>query len=815
MRLKQATRSRVIQREADAADHIPYLRHITDSIIALRGGQMMAAIELEGVAFETADQGELNDLHTKLNLLWRNVNDERLALWSHIVRIRDIHYPEGSFRSDFARSLDAKYKQRMAGEMLYRNRLFLSLVWAPARRTERIGSLPARLRKARKNGVELNEKALNDFRVTIPTIVASLHRYEARLLGLYEKNNLIYSEVNEYLNAIGMLSFKRLPLVDGPISDAILLDRPIFGREVIELRGAGSSRFAGMFGVKEYPAVTRPGMLDPLLKAPFEFVLTQSFSMASKSESRAILTRKQNQMSNVGDRALSQINELDTAIDDLESNRITMGRYHLNLMVVASSAKTLMDHMAIAHRYLSDGNIISAREDLALESAYWSQFPGNFQHRPRAGHINSRNFASLVPFHSYPKGDLTCEWGESVALLKTPAGCGYHLNLHVGDLGNTFICGPSGTGKTVLQNFILAQLQKHDATMVFFDKDRGAELFVRAAGGTYLTLKSRRPTGCAPLKTLDLNDPAQQYFAVKWATTLVQRTDRPLTVTEQTEIENGILQLRHLPQNQRTIGALRAFLGQRDPEGIGARMERWASNGPLGWVFDNDADKLSFETKFMGFDMTDFLDDAEVRTPLMMYLFCRIERLIDGRRIVIDIDEFWKALADEAFRDVAQNKLKTIRKQNGLMVFGTQSPADAIRSSIGYTIIEQCPTKIFMPNAYATPEDYIDGFGLTRREFRLIKEELTVESRQFLIKQEHNSVVAELSLHGFEDELTILSSRTAAVNRLDDIRAKVGDDPAAWMPILLRKRFDEDHHRKNLHVPERALNAEDRHGFER
>jgi len=92
-----------------------------------------------------------------------------------------------------------------------------------------------------------------------------------------------------------------------------------------------------------------------------------------------------------------------------------------------------------------------------------------------------------------------------------------------------------------------------------------------------------------------------------------------------------------------------------------------------------------------------------------------------------------------------------------------------------------------MPNAYAQAEDYIGGFGLTSREFQLIKEELTIESRQFLIKQEHNSVVAELSLHGLDDELTILSGRTATVNRLDEIRGSTGDDPALWMPILLNQ----------------------------
>ena len=64
--------------------------------------------------------------------------------------------------------------------------------------------------------------------------------------------------------------------------------------------------------------------------------------------------------------------------------------------------------------------------------------------------------------------------------------------------------------------------------------------------------------------------------------------------------------------------------------------------------------------------MTEVLDDPEVRTPLMMVLFHRVEELIDGRRIVIAIDEFWKALGDEAFRSLANDGLKTIRKKNGL-----------------------------------------------------------------------------------------------------------------------------------------------------
>ena len=147
-----------------------------------------------------------------------------------------------------------------------------------------------------------------------------------------------------------------------------------------------------------------------------------------------------------------------------------------------------------------------------------------------------------------------------------------------------------------------------------------------------------------------------------------------------------------------------------------------------------------------------------------------------------------EALGDEAFRGLAQDGLKTYRKQNAFMVFGTQSPADVLRSPIAHTILEQCATKIFLPNAHAAERDYIEGFGLTRREFALVREELAPESRQFLIKQGLNSVVAELRLDGLDDHLAVLSGRTETVDLLDRIRTRVGDDPKDWLELFHRER---------------------------
>ncbi|KAF0212144.1 MAG: type IV secretion system protein [Methylocystaceae bacterium] len=119
---------------------------------------------------------------------------------------------------------------------------------------------------------------------------------------------------------------------------------------------------------------------------------------------------------------------------------------------------------------------------------------------------------------------------------------------------------------------------------------------------------------------------------------LVGVEGRPLSVADEQRIDVGLLALRDMPRAERSFSALRVFLGQRDTEGIGARLERWCKGGALGWVLDADEDAISLDAHAFGFDMTEVLDDAIIRTPLMMVLFRRVEELIDGRRIVIAID---------------------------------------------------------------------------------------------------------------------------------------------------------------------------------
>ena len=108
-------------------------------------------------------------------------------------------------------------------------------------------------------------------------------------------------------------------------------------------------------------------------------------------------------------------------------------------------------------------------------------------------------------------------------------------------------------------------------------------------------------------------------------------------------------------------------------------------------------------------------------------------------------------------------------------------------SPISRTLIEQTPTKIFFPNADANAAEYTEGFGLTRQEFKLLKERLEPGSRMFLVKQAHHSVVCQLDLKGFDAELAVISGRASSVTRMNEAIAACGPEPAAWLPSFWPK----------------------------
>lgn len=784
-------------REREPDTYVPFVGHASPGTLLLDDGSKLVMIRLGGVAWETEDPELVNSRHAQRNNLFKNLASDRLVLATHVVRSMadPSEYPTGECRSAFARELDTAYRGRLLDGRLYRNDLFLSVLLRPSQAGgQRISGLLNRRRRGDLNRAP-SIPDMERIETAVATLIAGLVEYRPVRLALRQNaRGVVFSEIAEALRLVLTLDRMPVPLVNGHLGGAIYTDRVIVGREAIELRAPGGSTYAAGFGLREYPASTWPGMFDAVLGAPYCCVLTQTFAFLNKQAAQDKMTRKQNQMVNASDKASSQAIGLSDAADLLQSNVFCMGDHHLTLVAFADTLPALSEVVARARRDLAESGAVVAREDLALEAVYWAQLPGNMRLRSRPGAINSRNFAAMASLHNYPLGAARGHWGEPLTVFRTTGGTPYRFHLHastatVTDLGNIFVAGPSGSGKTVWVLFTLALAEKHGATVVYFDKDRGGEILGRALGGTYLVLPSGRPTGLAPLRALDAT-PGNLVFLKALITGLVAADGDELPPDMDRRLDQGLRQVMSLPPEHRSLGELRAFLGQSDAAGPGARLEKWCQGGSLGWVLDNDADDVRLDAPFLGFDMTAVLDDPRTRGPVMAYLFHRIEALIDGRRLVVAIDEFWKALADEAFRDLVNDKLKTIRKLNGAVILATQSPRDALRSPIAHSIIEQCPTQVFMPNVKADAADYRDGFKLTEAEFQAVREDLVLASpdggRRFLLKQGDASVACELNLSGLDDLRAVLSGTNKTVPLMERLVRELGPAPEDWLPAFRR-----------------------------
>ncbi len=794
-----------LRRELTAGQNIPYRAHVAPSVLRTRAGDYLQVFRLGGQSFECADAQQINAWHERLNVLWRNVAEPGVALWTHVVRRREQVAVPGA-AVGFAQRLRSRYLARLSGEQLMVNEIYLTSVYRPAAGRARRWLAQA-LTSAQEEGRahELAD-ALEVCARLARTLHAALTRYEPRLLGCYRDERRWYSQPLEFIALLLDGESRPVPLPNGPLAEALTSARLYFGTEVIEYRLPSATLAGAMLGIKEYPTPSVPGMLNALLAAPFSFVLTQSFAFISKASAQQLLTRQINRMANAGDFARSQAAELTEALDALTSNEFVMGDHHFALQVLApvppgespaGRLEQLDQHIARARAVLADTGMTVAREDLGLEAAFWAQLPGNFSFRTRKAPITSRNFAALAPFHNFPAGQADGNhWGEALALLQTRARSAFHFSLHAAaaseggrrDTGHTFICGPTGSGKTALIGFLVAMLARAGATQVILDKDRGLEILVRALGGAYLPLRNGRPTGFNPLQ---LPAGAQHLeFLRAWLQLLARPGDRVLTVREQADLEQALRGTLALAMPDRRLSRLVEFLDPTDPEGLHARLACWCegAGGEYAWVFDNARDGVAERlagTGVLGFDVTEFLDNERCRAPITLYLFHLVRQLLDGRRLVCWMDEFWRLLADPAFEQFAKDGPKTWRKLNGVMALATQSAADVLDSRISRTIVEQTPTKIFFPNPAAVAEEYVQGFGLTQREFALIKHELDAGARAFLIKQGAQSVVCRLDLAGLESELQVLSGRANGLRRLHALLRERGNDPGKWLEEFL------------------------------
>src|SRR4029077_2205118 len=156
------------------------------------------------------------------------------------------------------------------------------------------------------------------------------------------------------------------------------------------------------------------------------------------------------------------------------------------------------------------------------------------------------------------------------------------------------------------------------------------------------------------------------------------QTRRLGAVREAADLDQALRGTLALEPAARRLSRLVEFLDPTDPEGLHARLARWCEScrGEYAWVFDNIRDTVVSRLagrSTIGFDVTEFLDHSLTRSPITLYLCHLVRQMLDGRRLVCWMDEFWRLLADPAFENFAKDGPKTWRKLNAVMCLATQS----------------------------------------------------------------------------------------------------------------------------------------------
>lgn len=801
--------------EIHVAKYIPMGVHLAPDVVKLRAnGDVCATWRLHGIPFETASPEQIASAKRELVNFLHGVRgseiSEPCALWVHRVRRRFTDRLKGRFPSHFGQQLNDKYYDKLAEQSMLKNELYFTLLLRPT--VTASGALKKLRTRTADSLNEFDADVLERFGALTQQVEASMRKYGGERLGC-DVRKLASGETRTRSDMLGFYRFllkgSYEPVDVEPSSiNNYLCDSRIFAGDtngIVQVERSPHRGFVGYLDFLDYPEVSEPGMNNCLFYGNYEFIETQSFSFMSKRDGLKALELQRNRLISGGEGSPQQIEDMSNALEDVRNGRVYMGEYHYSLGILGGSVDQVRKDMALARTSLQeDVGYKVATVDVVPECAHFAQLPGNWTWRPRVATITTRNFACMSPMHNFDLGKRDGNpWGEAIAILQTPAKQPFYLNLHqmvlgrnrVGekDPGNTFICGMIGTGKSVLLGFILTLLTKVlGLRILFFDKDRGAEILIRALGGRYRKLQRGQPTGFNPFQW----EPTES--TIKFVEQLVMQCARrspheALAIEIENEIIKAVRRVFAQPDKaSRRISAILQHVGENSA--VGERLAKWCRTatrrGSNAWVLDNAQDTTDFSGhSIFGFDYTEFLGDEEVGPIILTYILEAKNTLINGKPFVYAMEEFAKMLAAEvqALVEFARDGATTIRKLNGLGMFITQSPSQVNQYPIGATLREQCQTQIFLPNPGANYADYVEGFQLSEAEFDTIKN-LAPDSRCFLVKQGERSTVCNLNLYGFADELEILTGTPESVELCEQVRGELrSDDPDVWMPVFLER----------------------------
>lgn len=794
------------QKEKSLTGYIPFSSVVAPGVVYCRNGELISTFRCCGIPFETCNDDDIDSAASRLNTFYGSLSRSDIAVQIHRIRRPVFDSLSAPKESGFAHDFAEKYNEKIGRQSLVATELYVTVIFRRLRSKDSTSS------RTLEQIQEEFEARLEEFSHLTAGFESALSEYRPKRLGEFRDRGVLCSEQLSFYNFLlsGFWHTVRVP--DGPIYEALSGVQLFAGHDTLELQSASGVVFAKSIELRDYADTTHAVILDGLLyprlsgTEPYSFIETHTFCFLNKNQGLDALRKQRKQLIATEDESSTQIAAIGQAIDAAINGLFSLGEYSYSLLVFGTK-ENVGDHARHAAKLLEDEHFTPVFGTLALSAAYLHQLPGTPKWRPRIVTMTSLNFAHLAPLHNFPEGKRNCNpWGEALALLRTPSNQPYYFNFHFtpenkdsyGEraLGHTIIIGSTGSGKTVLMNTLLTLSQKYGDSekysCVYFDLDKGAQAAIRVQNNSgYVSIESGKASGLNPFQMEATEE--NILFLIRWCRKLISRDGLPVTPLEENRLSSAVRAVMAMPKAVRRL----ALLPQNMIQGSSAeeinnsltqRLRRWINDGEYAWVFDNPEDTLDFNRHAVfGIDGTDFLADEVISPCVTDYLLYRLDSVLDGRRVLIFMDEFWRYLRDPDTARYTLKKLKTIRKLNGVMVFATQNPEDLLNHADGANYVQNCVTKIFLPNTGASEDKYIDGFKVTPNEFSIIKE-MGQHSRMMLIKQDKSSVTCKLDLGAFPLALKVFSGTPENNAFLENLIDLYGESPSAWLPYYLGER---------------------------
>lgn len=783
-----------VRNEDKASHHINVVSHYDDDTLLDKNGKLIQIIKLQGIDFVTRDEETLDLFKNRRNNLWKNFSSE-FAVYFWEVRRKKALFPEGEFDEGFAKEVNEAYRERIAASDMFQSDLYLAVMTKPA---EGILNWGFNILKSINHQVDKTEKrnylikCHHELCNATRKIMSSLSDYKPTLLGIDTRKSVKFSEPLEFLSQLINFDSFPVPLNSGDACQVLPRNRLFFNHKagVIEMRMADDSKkFAAMLSIKAYTPITYQGLLDEISSLKIEYALTQSFRFYDRQVAKSRLRDQQKEMRQTQDESITQTEQITDAFDDAASGEVSFGAHHLTVACYAGSQEELNKHIATLVSRFSDLDIVCVRETVGCECGFWAQLPGNFSYILRAADISTKNMSALMSLHNYSVGKMKGNhWGHPVTIFETLSGSPYYFNFHYKDVGNFLVFGSMGSGKTMLVGFLILQSMKFGGKRIIFDKDRGLEILIRLMDGVYERIKPGVPTGFNPCQ---LEDTAlNRKFLSSLFKKILTIKGEILTESDSSLIENAIDGVYRLEPRERQFSHIASFFGAKKPGSLRLRFDQWHSHGSHAWLFDNVEDKLNFSPNVLGFDLGNILSDADCKTPALMYLTYRVSQALEGHRGILFFDEGWISLNDPYFNDILNDWSRTPRKKDNIFGMATQVANDTVNSAVSKSINESAFCKIFFPNSSADQDVYMNAFGLSAYEYRLVK---TLPDDQYYFLLIHGrstnkeSVVVRANVKDMHGLIAVVSAREQSLMVLDQLLAEVGEDPKIWRPLFYQR----------------------------